>query len=261
MPSHHTLIAVPARLGSSRLPRKVLADIGGKSMLQRVLEQCSSVVGIDKVFVCTDSEQLKVLCESLGFPVVITSESCSSGTDRIASVVDKLSFLAWGDEAPSSDKTLIINVQGDQPFVDPGLIESLMSDFWSYKSLPEVVTPVYPLSANEVNDPNIVKVLITTDRRALYFSRSVLPYVRDVEPDDWSKYTTFWGHIGVYGFRGDILSGWRFMPFSPLERIEKLEQLRLIESGRFVRTIQANCKCHSVDTYEQLLEARLIADQ
>ena len=259
MAIQRALVAVPARLQSSRLPNKVLADIGGKPMIQRVLEGCVQASQVETVVLCTDSSQLHDLAVQWGFPVLMTSGDCSSGSERIASVADALLALAWGDAAPSAAETAVINVQGDQPFIDPITIDAMVAEFRRRDPVPAVVTPVYGLRPETVHNPNVVKTLLAHDGRALYFSRSAIPHVRDVDPAEWHQHTTYWGHVGMYGFRGDVLAGWDQLPASPLEDVERLEQLRLIEAGLTIATFEVQGTSLSVDTAEQLEQARAIA--
>ena len=253
------VVAVPARLQSSRLPNKVLADIGGQPMIQRVLERCRQARGVEAVVLCTDSSELQSRAEGWGFPVLMTEESCSSGSERIASVAHSLMALAWGDEDPVAEETAVINVQGDQPFIDPTVIDSMVEEFRRQEPVPAVVTPVYGLKPESVHNPNVVKTLLAHDGRALYFSRSAIPHVRDVDEADWHQHTTYWGHVGMYGFRGDVLAAWDQLPASPLEDLERLEQLRLIEAGLSIATFPVEGTSLSVDTAEQLEEARTLA--
>ena len=250
------VVAVPARLQSSRLPNKVLADIGGQPMIQRVLERCRQARSVEAVVLCTDSSELQARAEGWGFPVLMTAESCSSGSERIASVAQSLMALAWGDAAPVAEETAVINVQGDQPFIDPAVIEAMAKEFQSRDTVPAVVTPVYGLKPESVHNPNVVKTLLAHDGRALYFSRSAIPHVRDVAEAEWHQHTTYWGHVGMYGFRGDVLAGWDQLPASPLEDLERLEQLRLIEAGLTIATFPVQGTSLSVDTAEQLEQAR-----
>ena len=250
------VVAVPARLQSSRLPNKVLADIGGKPMIQRVLERCRESTAVDTVVLCTDSQELQQRAAVWGFPVLMTAESCSSGSDRIASVADALMELAWGNATPVAEQTAVINVQGDQPFIDPQVIDAMAAEFRQLDPVPAVVTPVYGLKPETVHNPNVVKTLLSHDGRALYFSRSAIPHVRDVDPSEWHRHTTYWGHVGMYGFRGDVLAGWNRLPASPLEDLERLEQLRLIEAGLTIATFEVQGTSLSVDTAEQLEQAR-----
>ena len=264
-----SVVAVPARLASSRLPDKVLADIGGKPMIQRVLERCAQAEGPVVVVLCTDSERLQRLAAGWGYSVLMTAETCSSGSDRIASVADQLVALAWGEQTESWDaaqrqqrlvSTAVINVQGDQPFLDSAVVSQMVAEFGKRDPVPAVVTPVYRLSAAPIHNPAVVKTLLAHDGRALYFSRSAVPHVRDVDPADWHQHAPYWGHVGMYGFRGDVLAGWDQLPSSPLEDLERLEQLRLIEAGHTITTFTVEGTSLSVDTPEQLDEARRLAD-
>ena len=154
---------------------------------------------------CTDSTELQTLAEGWGFPVLMTAESCNSGSERIASVAHSLMALGWGDADPVAEETAVINVQGDQPFIDPAVIDAMAEEFRRQDPVPAVVTPVYGLKPESVHNPNVVKTLLAHDGRALYFSRSAIPHVRDVAEADWHQHTTYWGHVGMYGFRGDVL--------------------------------------------------------
>ena len=263
-----SVVAVPARLQSSRLPNKVLADLGGKPMLQRVLEQCAQAEGPACVVLCTDSEQLQQLAQAWGFPVLMTAEHCTSGSERIASVADQLVGMAWGETSVHWDAetraarlaaTAVINVQGDQPFLDPAVVTAMAAVFGRGPSVPAVVTPVYRLKPETIHNPAVVKTLLASDGRALYFSRSAIPHVRDVDPADWHQHTDYWGHVGMYGFRGDVLAAWDRLPPSPLEDLERLEQLRLIEAGHTIATFRVEGTSLSVDTADQLEQARRIA--
>ena len=256
MTIQQALVAVPARLQSSRLPNKVLADIGGKPMIQRVLERCREATAVQAVVLCTDSTELQEMAEGWGFPVLMTAASCSSGSERIASVAQELMALAWGESPAVAEQTAVINVQGDQPFIDPSVIDAMVAEFKRLDHVPAVVTPVYRLKPETVHNPNVVKTLLAHDGRALYFSRSAIPHVRDVDPADWHRHTNYWGHVGMYGFRGDVLAAWDQLPPSPLEDLERLEQLRLIEAGHTIATFPVAGTSLSVDTAEQLEQAR-----
>ena len=260
-----TLIAVPARLASSRLPRKVLADIGGKPMLHHVLERCSQAREPVAVVLCTDSLELKSLAGGLGIPVIMTASECSSGSERIGSVADQLVALAWGehhlDWNPAErlqriEETGIINVQADQPFIEPDVVNTLAIELTTRSPAPKVITPVFRLNQEAIHNPNVVKVVLDHKGRALYFSRSAIPHVRDIDPSQWAEHATYWGHAGIYGFRGDLLAAWSQLPISPLEQLERLEQLRLIEAGYNIETFEIQDSPLSVDTLEQLETTR-----
>jgi len=147
-----------------------------------------------------------------------------------------MALAAEASAGPQSDppdpaRTVIINVQGDQPFIDPAVIDAMAEAFSAITPAPAVLTPVYRMAAEKVHNPNVVKTLLAADGRALYFSRSAIPHVRGVEPAEWPQHAPYWGHVGIYGYRADVLTRWPGLPASPLEQIEKLEQLRLIEAG------------------------------
>lgn len=262
MPKPHPLdhkpcsivLAIPARLESSRLPGKLIADINGKPMVRHVLDRCAKAQSPTAIRLCTDSPALAEQASQWGFTTVMTSPHCSSGSDRLASVVTEL-IAAGGRPAA---QTLIINVQGDQPCLDPTLIDGIAAAFTAREPTPEVLTPIYRLPAEKLHNPNVVKVLLAVDGRALYFSRSALPHVRDADPTVWNDHTTYWGHVGIYAYRADVLMRWLTLPESPLEHLEKLEQLRLIEAGIPIHTLEVCGDILSVDTAEDLEQARAL---
>jgi 3-deoxy-manno-octulosonate cytidylyltransferase (CMP-KDO synthetase) len=248
------VVAIPARLESSRLPGKLIADIHGKPMVRHVLERCAQARSATAIRLCTDSPDLAQQATLWGFTAVMTSAHCSSGSDRLASVVREL-IAAGGRPAAH---TLILNVQGDQPCLDPQLVDAIAAAFTAREPTPDVLTPIYRLPADKLHNPNVVKVLLAADGRALYFSRSALPHVRDADPAVWSDHTSFWGHVGIYAYRADVLMQWLQLPESPLEQLEKLEQLRLIEAGIRIDTLEVSGDILSVDTAEQLEQARAL---
>ncbi len=249
------VVAVPARLESSRLPGKVMADIGGRPMLRRVLERCAQARVPEAVVLCTDSQELIDAARDWGFPAIATSPACGSGSERIASVVGRMVELA----GVPAEQTVILNVQGDQPFIDAAVIDAMAGEFERRGPSAEVLTPIYRMGADKVHNPNVVKTLVSADGRALYFSRSAIPHVRGIDPSDWHAHVPFWGHVGIYGYRADVLARWNALPASPLEEIEKLEQLRLLEAGIGIGTFAVEGESLSVDTAEQLEQARAIA--
>ena len=254
------IIAVPARLDSSRLPRKVLIDIAGKPMLRRVLDRCNLVKDSSAVVLCTDSKEIKNLATDWGFKVLMTSQKCTSGTDRISSVINDLLSIAWGGKYRKRDvidqnvlqKTVILNVQADQPFVSPELIAKIYNGFKNYDLKHDILTPIYLLRDKDIQDPNLVKVVVASNGDALYFSRSAIPYIRGKPPSEWSRYSKYYGHIGIYGFRANVLAHWSEIPSSRLEELESLEQLRFLEGGFGIKTLLANKEVSSVDTYDDL---------
>lgn len=263
------MLVIPARLKSERLPNKIIADISGKSMLEHVLLRCQKVKRDVEIVVCTDSIEICNLCEKLSFKFLLTSSECTSGTERIASVIKDLMAICWQKNIEELNQeiflkhlksTIIINVQGDQPLLDPKIIEQLIDIYLNRLNPPDVITPIYKLEADSIHNPNIVKTLISHKNKVIYFSRSPLPFLRDVEPEDWHKFCSYWGHVGIYGFIGNILNNWFNLPDSPLEKFEKLEQLKLIEAGIEIETFIVNNETISVDTLEQLNYVREIVN-
>ena len=259
-----TIIAVPARVDSSRLPKKVLADINGKPMLIRVLEQCKKVRIPAEIILCTDSKILSELAKSIGIRSYSTNKDCKSGSERIASVISEIVKNSWIDTESNfaiSDETkfkqtLVINVQADQPFLEPNVLKRMYEFFLCQNEVPEVVTPIYKLNKKDIHNTSVVKTLLNQDHKAIYFSRSALPHIRDISKNNWSSHYDYWGHVGIYGYRADILSNWFKYPFSMLEKCEKLEQLKLIDAGIKISTFEVKGNFLSVDTKEDLLTAR-----
>ena len=151
--------------------------------------------------------------------------------------------------------TLIINVQGST-FSRSGVIEEMCSFFYSSSELPSIVTPIYKLQKESIHNPSVVKVLVNKNSEAVYFSRSALPHIRDKRRDEWHLYHDYWGHVGIYGFRADILSNWERLQTSKLESSEKLEQLRFIDAGIKIKAFKVNGDFFAIDTRDQLEKAR-----
>ncbi len=262
------VIAVPARLNSSRLPNKVLADIAGKPMIERVLQQCKKSLEDINIILCTDSKDIIEIAENIGIKSLFTKKNCKSGSERIASVYRELIQIAWGEDFFDYEKyytfeekkkqTLIINVQGDQPFLDPKVIKEMINVCFNQEKIPDVITPIHKLNKNQIHNPAVVKTLLNQDMEAIYFSRSALPYIRDHKKEDWYLKYDYWGHVGIYGFRGDIIAKWNKFPDSNLEKLENLEQLRLIDAGVKINTFKVKGNFLSIDTPEQLEMARKI---
>ena len=241
--SEKVTIAIPARMASSRLPRKMLALLDGKPVLQHVIERIKQVRCCRKIYVATDSEEIVRLAQSLGIEGLMTSPSCTCGTERIASVLEQIN----GD--------IIFNVQGDEPFIEPKLLEDMAEAM--HLANGDVLMPSYQLKTTaELFNPSVTKVVCDKDGRGLYFSRSPIPYVRDCEQDQWTEKYTFWGVFGVYVFRREALEAYRNFPMSPLEKAESLEQLRWLSNGYRIATfpVDTHPLC-SIDTAEDLKRA------
>ena len=170
------IVAVPARINSSRLPGKILEDINGKPMIRRVLEKCQKAKGVDKLVVCTDTLDVAKTISSWGYEAILTATNCASGSERICSVIDKIIPLNKNDLSDS----LVINVQGDLPYLDHKVIENMIELFNKFNH-PPLLTPIYCLNDDEIWNPNIVKVILNKNDEAILFSRSALPFIRDVK--------------------------------------------------------------------------------
>ncbi|MBE9561351.1 MAG: 3-deoxy-manno-octulosonate cytidylyltransferase [Proteobacteria bacterium] len=234
------IIVIPARLKSSRLPNKVLIDIAGQPMLRHVYNRCLQV--ISEVHIVTDSEEIAAKVTSWGGKVWMTG-NCASGTERIVEILDKL------------DADIIINVQADQPLIEPNIINQLIEIFATTNPMPDIVTPAYPITTTEkLFDPNLVKIVRQHDGYALYFSRHPIPYIRDTNNDDWLKQHDFFGHVGIYGYRRLVLEEYAKLPESSLEQSEKLEQLRFLQAGKSIYTFITEHDVISVDTQADLAQ-------
>ena len=230
-----TALVIPARWGSTRFPGKILHPIAGKPLVQHVWERSLLVKNVSRVLIATDDERIARVARGFGAEVVMTSPSHPSGTDRIAEVASRFRGI-----------THFVNVQGDEPLIDPLLIEKLVSMLTRNKET-EMVTAATPiLDPREANDPNSVKVVLGTSDRALYFSRAPIPFHRDAT--DLTARVAPLLHLGIYGYRRDVLQKLvRFSP-SPLECCEKLEQLRALENGISIRVIVTKHHGFGVDT-------------
>ena len=211
---------IPSRLESTRLPRKALVDIKGKTLIQRVWEQCTKSKILSKVCIATDSKEIEEVAKSFGAEVIMTSKSHPSGTDRIAEAVSKL--------YPSIDDVdLVVNLQGDVPFMNPELIDRTTQVLLNADTSIGMSTLAVPTTEGEFNSPNDVKVVRAVSGNALYFSRAPIPYWRDSKPESAPSLK----HIGLYVYRPDVLMKITKFKQSPLEKAEKLEQLRAMENG------------------------------
>ena len=244
-----SIVIIPARLASSRLPRKILADIGGHPMLWHVYQRCLQATKPAEIHIATDSEEIAAAVRDWGGKVWMTSPDCASGTERIASIIDGL------------DADFIVNVQGDQPLLEPSIIDQTIETFENTNPLPDIVTPACPLSEQGVFDPNVVKMVKNHDGYAMYFSRSPIPYVRDEDKEKWFTSVKFWGHVGIYGYKREILENYHLLPTSALESAEKLEQLRFLEAGKSIMTFVVDRDSISVDAQWQLDLVRELVGQ
>ena len=234
---------IPARFASTRFPGKPLADIGGKPMIQRVYEQAAKI--LPTVYVATDDERIAATVRSFGGKVVMTSESHQSGTDRCEEALQQVEKI---EGRPFS---AVINIQGDEPFISPLQIEQLALAMTNPEN--EIATLVKKVAnTNDLFNPNKPKVVVGTKNEALYFSRSPIPYLRGVKEEEWHQKHDFYNHIGLYGYRSDILGCITKLPQGKLELCESLEQLRWLENGYRIAVMETNLESISIDTPEDL---------
>ena len=240
------VIIIPARLDSSRLPKKVLLDLKGKTVIQRVYEQCLKVKNVDGVYVATDSIEIKEVCETFTNNVIITKSTHKSGTYRI------------GEAVSAIDCDIVINVQGDEPFIEPSLIEALVNSFVNSEiSMSSAMSKIS--NVKDLQNTNVVKVVTDLHNNALFFSRSLIPFPRDVKEissaNEVIEESQFFRHIGIYGYRKDFLLHFVNLEQSYLEKVEKLEQLRALENGFKIKMIKASSSLIGIDTQEDYEEA------
>jgi 3-deoxy-manno-octulosonate cytidylyltransferase (CMP-KDO synthetase) len=236
----HILGIIPARYASTRFPGKPLVDIAGKSMIQRVYEQAKKCAQLSEVIVATDDDRIFEHVQGFGGKAVMTSSSHQSGTDRCAEVAEK--YLEFD---------VIINIQGDEPYIDPEQINKLISCFKEADT--QLATLIKKVSnEQDLHNTNSPKVIVNKNSEAIYFSRSPLPHIRGQEPQNWLQHFTYFKHIGIYGYRADILKQITKLPVSPLEKAESLEQLRWVENGYKIRVAETEIETIAIDTPEDL---------
>jgi 3-deoxy-manno-octulosonate cytidylyltransferase (CMP-KDO synthetase) len=232
-----TAAIIPARMGSTRFPGKVLANLGGKPIVQWVWERTKASKA-DEVIVASDSEEVIRAVQAFGGNAQMTSPNHPSGSDRIWEVASKL------------DCDIIINVQGDEPFMEPTVIDQLI-DVMQETPAPDMATVVVPSTREQIaNNPNSPKVVVSADNTALYFSRSPIPFLREGGTD-----MPLYKHWGIYAYSRTALSKFVSLPESPLEKCEKLEQLRALENGMKIKVIKTNFQSIGIDTPEDLVQA------
>lgn len=230
---------IPARYASSRFPGKPLVLIDGKTMIQRVYEQSKKSKLLNRVVVATDDERIYKHVISFGGEVVMTSPNHQSGTERCAEVAKKIIADAY------------INIQGDEPYIHPEQIDEVA--LLLQKQEVEIATLIKQITdSEELFNVNKPKVVIGADNRALYFSRQTIPFLRDVEQSNWLNHQTFYKHIGIYGYKRNVLLNLVKLPMSLLEKAEALEQLRWLENGYQIYTSTTQLESYSVDTEADL---------
>lgn len=228
------LCIIPARYASTRLPGKPLRDIAGKPMIVRVYERAVQAKRVQDVVVATDDERIRTAVEEHGGRAVMTRTDHATGTDRLAEVAEKM-----------TDYDLIINVQGDEPLIDPTVIDALVEPFLADVRLSMATAKTLLTDEEEIANPNNVKVITDLTGNALYFSRARIPYARN-------EGANVYKHIGIYAYRRDFLLSYARMAQTPLERSESLEQLRALENGHRIHVIETDAVFIGVDTEEDL---------
>jgi len=234
---------IPARYASSRFPGKPLANICGKSMIQRVYEQVSPA-SLSKVVVATDDKRIASHVTHFGGEAMLTGSQHANGTSRCLEVVEKL-------ESNGLFFDIILNIQGDEPLIKPEQIEQLVALFHEKET--EIATLAHPISREEeLFDPNAVKVVTGAGKKALYFSRQAIPFVRDQKPETWLQHAGYLKHLGIYAFRTQVLKEIVLLPAGKLENTEKLEQLRWLERGYSIKVETTDYEGFGVDTPQDL---------
>jgi len=231
---------IPARYGSTRLPGKALEMIRGKTMIQRVYEQASQCPELDEVIIATDHENIATHCEQFNGRVLITSTEHKSGTDRCAEALEKT----------GKEFDYVINIQGDEPFINPRQISLLAQELNGDTEIATLVK--HTQNIKNIEDPNVVKVVRSIHGNALYFSRSKIPYLRNPSTND----IEYFKHIGIYAYRSDILKEITQLQPSSLEIAESLEQLRWLEYGFSIKAVLTDIDSAGIDTPEDLEKAR-----
>lgn len=243
-------VIIPARYGSSRFPGKPLAKLGGVEMIVRVCRQAAKAC--PDVVVATDDERIMKCVEDNGFKAVMTSPDHRSGTDRVCEALEKC-----------GGADVVINVQGDEPFIDPNQITSLMEAFKNPET--RIATLARPfdkaLGFEALFNPNLVKVTFSDQGRAIYFSRSIIPYVRGAEWKQWLDNTDFYTHIGIYAYRAETLKKLTRLPQSSLELAESLEQLRWLQAGYPIHIDVSESPTIGIDTPEDLARAEIFFEK
>jgi len=237
---------IPARYASTRFPGKALCLIGGKAMIQRVFEQATQCNSLNRIIVATDHEAIRKQVASFGGVALMTSGNHRSGTERCAEAAEIM-------ENNGDFFDIILNIQGDEPFIDPRQIEQVINCFLNPEV--QIATLVKKiLSQDELFNPNVVKVARSISGQALFFSRSAIPYFRGNRQNAWINETNYYKHIGIYGFQAAVLKKLVTLPSTPLENAESLEQLRWMEYAFPIHTQDTEFDSIGIDTPEDLLK-------
>jgi 3-deoxy-manno-octulosonate cytidylyltransferase (CMP-KDO synthetase) len=257
-----TLGIIPARYASTRFPGKPLVDIKGKTMIQRVYEQAKKAKNLSQVIVATDDDRIFEHVKSFGGEVMMTAAEHQSGTDRCAEVAAMLNLegvmkpyqriKSFAFDIPRDlPFDAVVNIQGDEPFIDPSQIDKVIDVLsWSYFQITTLAKAID--NQEDINNPNVVKALFAPDGRAIYFSRSPIPHLRNTPPSDWAKTGKIFKHIGLYAFRTSVLLEIARISQSPFEQLESLEQLRWLENGYTIGVIKTDLETFGIDSPDDL---------
>jgi len=239
---------IPARYASTRFPGKPLADLAGKPMIQWVYERTARSTAVNRVLVATDDERIATAVRAFGGEAVMTRSDHETGTDRLAEVAAKI------------ETALIVNVQGDEPLIDPRMIDQAVDPMRRNPGVPMGTLKSRISTVEEYLNPNVVKVVTDRNDYALYFSRSPLPYGRDFAERISEEFPRMeaYKHIGLYVYRRDFLLTYQRLSPTPLEQLEKLEQLRVLENGFKIKVAETKSVSHGVDTPEDLLKVQAL---
>ena len=261
-----SIVVIPARYESTRFPGKALALIAGRPMIEHVYERAARARGVARVLVATDDDRIAIAVERFGGTAVMTRATHATGTDRLAEVASRI------------ECDVIVNVQGDEPLIEPAMIEQAIAPFAADPALQMTSLRARIVDPAELHDPNVVKVVVDGDDFALYFSRAPIPFTRDDTPEapalsrptaagpHASRADGPWRHVGLYGYRRSFLPTFAALPPSPLEQTERLEQLRALEHGIRIKVLETSHFSIGVDTpadlakVDALLASRADAD-
>lgn len=242
---------IPARYASTRFPAKPLALLGGKTVIQRVYEQVAGI--LDEAYVATDDERIEAAVKTFGGKVVMTSVNHKSGTDRCYEAFTKV----------GEGYDVIVNIQGDEPFIQPSQLEAIKACFDEDKT--QIATLVKPFTSADgfdaLENVNSPKVVVDKQMNALYFSRSIIPYQRNADKCEWLQGHTYYKHIGLYAYRAEVLKEITSLPQSSLEKAESLEQLRWLENGYTIKVGITDVETIGIDTPEDLERAERFLKQ
>lgn len=228
---------IPARYAASRFPGKLLASLGGRTVIEHVYRRSQQARQLDEVYVATDDDRIAMAVKSFGGNVIRTSSKPATGTERIAEACGEM------------EAEVVVNIQGDEPFLDGDMVDMVVEELLNDSELVVVTLMKKIETYSEFNDPNLVKVVIDKDGFALYFSRSPIPHGAAAQPVAYK-------HIGLYGYRRDFLSQLTDLPVGPLETEERLEQLRVLENGYRIKVLETDRDTIGIDTPEDLERAR-----